>query len=53
MMVMITVEKKKAETPAKTELESRVRRTLMPTLPQRTVVNKKFESLLIFRILDA
>ena len=50
---MITVEKKKAETPASTELESNVSGTLIPTFPQRTVVNKKFESFRIFKILTA
>jgi hypothetical protein len=50
---MITVEKKNAEMPVNTELESKVSRTLIPTFPQRTVVNKKFESLRIFNILEA
>jgi hypothetical protein len=47
------VEKKKAEIPASTELESNVSRTLIPTFPQRTVVSKKFESFRMVKILAA
>ena len=43
-MVMTTVEKKKLMTPAITDSESRVKRTLTPTLPHRMVVNRKLES---------
>ncbi len=42
--VITTVEKINAATPTMTELESRVSRTFMHTLPQRMVVSRKFES---------
>jgi len=40
----MTVENTKAITPAITELESKVSKTLIPTLPHRIVVSKKLES---------
>ena len=50
---MIKVEKIKAKTPAITELDSSVNNTLIPTLPHRMVVNRKFESERIFSTFDA
>lgn len=40
------VENKNADKPAITEFERRVSNTLIPTLPQRMVANKKLESFL-------
>jgi hypothetical protein len=50
---MIKVEKTKATTPAITELESRVNKTFIPTLPHNIVVNRKFESSLNLAIFKA
>ena len=42
---MTTIENRNADIPAITELESRVSSTLIPTLPQRIVDKRKFESI--------
>lgn len=51
--VINTVENKKAVSPVITELDSRVNKTLIPTLPQRIVVKRKFTSLRKVRIFTA
>jgi hypothetical protein len=51
--VIAKVEKTNAITPAMTELDNRVSKTLIPTFPHNMVVRRKFASFLILATLKA